>query len=158
METLSLPMIKVEDSLRDVIKLMRATSRSGAVFREGNKYWLVKAPDVVIHIRMDPEATISSLPHAPIREIDVARVARKTPGPTLHLRSLADELTQSETGLGVLVESEKQVVVATVSEALHTLLFSGPRDCYCSKTGDPVPGGTDGAPCPERDGGTVCCG
>src|SRR5215470_6655212 len=95
MDTLSLPVIKIGSSLRDAMKRMRATGRSGAVYLEGNEYRLVKAPDVVIHMARDPEAALTSLPHEPIREVDVSRVARSTPGPTMDVRSLAGELSRS---------------------------------------------------------------
>jgi hypothetical protein len=158
MDTLSLPVVKVGTSLRGVMKRMRATGRSGAVYLEGNQYRLVKAPDVVIRMAENPKANLRSLPHKPIRAVDVAQVARKTPGPTMHVHTLTVDLEKSQAGLGVLASDEKTVLLTTLSKKMHNLLISRPADCYCSKTGERVAGCQDGDPCPEKDGGTVRCG
>jgi hypothetical protein len=158
MDTLFLPVVKVGTSLREVMKRMRATGRSGAVYLEGDQYRLIKAPDVVIHMAQDPRASLRSLPHKPIRAVDVAQVARKTPGPTMHVRTLSVEVGKSAFKLGVLAGDEKTVLVTTLSKKMHKMLISRPADCYCSKTGERVAGGKDGDPCPEKDGGIVRCG
>ena len=154
MDTLSLPVVKTGTSLRNVMRRMRATGRSGAVYLEGNEYRLVKAPDVVIHMTRDPEAALTSLPHEPIRKVDVSRVARSTPGPTMHVHRLARELNRLRTKFGLLASSEELVVVSTASKTSYRVLASGPAECYCSK-GHPVPGGVDGQRC--SDGGRVWC-
>ena len=158
MDMLSLPVVKVGASLRGVMKRMRATGRSGAVYMEGGQYRLVKAPDVVIHMAGNPKATLRSLPHKPIRTVYVAKVARKTPGPTMHVRTLTVELAKSRVKLGVLASDAKTVLVTTLSKKMHEMLISRPSDCYCSKTGERVVGRKDGDPCPEKDGGIVRCG
>ena len=144
--------------MRGVMKRMRATGRSGAVYLEGDQYRLIRAPDVVIHMADDPKASLRSLPHEAIRAVDVAKVARKTPGPTMHFRTLTLELAKSGVKLGVLANDEKTVVVTTISKKMHEMLGSRPSDCYCSKTGERVAGRKDGDPCPEKDGGIVRCG
>ena len=95
MDTLFLPVVKAGTSLREVMKRMRATGRSGAVYVEGDQYRLVKAPDVVIHMAQDPRTGLRSLPHKPIRAVDVAQVARRTPGPTMHFHTLSVEVAKS---------------------------------------------------------------
>lgn len=137
---------------------MRAMGRSGAVYQKGQKYWLIKAPDVVIHMAADPEAELTSLPHEAVREVDVAWIAKKTPGPIMDVETLATDLRRSGVEYGVLASSEKLAFVTTVTRSLHEMLLSGPADCYCSKTGKPVTGRNHGDPCPDRDGGTVWCG
>lgn len=144
-------------SLRDALDRMRIANRSGVVYRQKDKYWLLEAPDIVINLRRNAEDSIDTVKERrEVHPANVAAIAAASPGPLMHIEDLYRDIESSGTPYGILAQNDYQVFIITAAEELHTMLASGPAGCYCTLRHG-VTGCSTGDSCPTGDGGTVVC-
>jgi hypothetical protein len=156
---LHLPAVHLADPLNVVLRQMRLMNVSGAICLD-EEPWLVFVRDVVLTIRRNPNATVGSIDiRTPLLDPDALQITGR-----LGVASSDAKIFRVESGR-VFGETQwaplrfpmEVYSVVINSPDLQNALTSSPRDCFCNKSGERVPGGKDGAPCPNKDGGIVRC-
>lgn len=158
MTDLTLPVVKITDSLRKTLDLMRAMQVSGAVCQApSNETWLIHVADAVVELSDNPKAVVrAAIPRHQKYEMQVVKILRQKDLPKKFPTDLLIDLTGAMAGYATPGEG----IVATISVSSKDLakaLLSSPSDCYCSKNRERINGCKNGEACPNHDGGTVRC-
>jgi hypothetical protein len=157
MTHLTLPVVKTTDSLRKALDLMRAMRVSGAVCQARDKNWLLEAGDAVVELSNNPNALVrAAFPKQQNREADVIEVVDLKDIRAMLPTDLLTDLTGAVSGYRTSSEGTV-ATIAVLSKNLEKALLSSPFDCFCSKNRERITGCKNGAACPNKDGGRVCC-
>lgn len=161
MDVISLPIVEFGDPLIAVWEQMRDMNRSGVVARNGEEFWLLEAPDIVIALSERSASIVADLlarvPRVPIHIIDISTVATRSPGRFIAMSDLDIELRRSGLDYGLIASGQGWNFIYTRRQRIRETLMSSPRACYCTVGREPVPGGKNNDDCPNADGGKVRC-
>jgi hypothetical protein len=140
METVDLPLVLVDSTLRDAFQLMESAERSGFVAVLDNQVWLYKAGEVVLSISEGKQTVRDldkKLPVGVASEVQVTRADLDWLNPH-HTYQAFESLLESINHSYLMMrlpgtrDSGTMVRIITRYETLGYELNSGPVQCYCT--------------------------
>jgi hypothetical protein len=158
MDTITLPMVDTDVSLKDALKTMKDAGRSGIVWQKNSReFVLYTAARVVVGTSKKHGQSLLDLQGENVNTPDIGTIADKTAHSFIGLEILAATLHAATVTYGLLAAGVagdvKKAILFTNDPNVRTKLESAPADCFCPQCDR---AGQRGSTCPIHKVLLVC--